>query len=228
MTTTAPAPPSTPSSSPSPPSRIDWVSWLLWAVMVGVSAVAWTKVPDRMPVHWNWQGEVDTFASRDFALMLLPLTAAGLMGVFWLVRSGLPVRESPRVSRAVRTISRGVLGLLAMLHVAIILAALGGSVTVPRVALGGASLLVVLVGLTMRTLPPNRLVGIRVPATLSDRNVWKRTHRLAASLLVGVGGLTLAASLLPVAIQTGVLLLGLLAVAVVLVGFAARLTGEGR
>ena len=225
MTTTVPAPPSTPPRG-NAPSRVDWISWLLWGIMVGVSAVAWSKVPDRMPVHWNWQGEVDTVASRDFALLVLPLTAAGLMGLFWLVRSGLPVRESPRVTRAVRTLSRGLLGLLAMLHVAIILAALGGSVTVPRVALGGASLLVVLIGLTMWSLPPNRLIGIRLPATLANRNLWKRMHRLAATLLVGLGVLTLAASLLPVAIQTGVLVVGLLAIVAVLVGFAARLTGN--
>jgi uncharacterized membrane protein len=44
-------------------------------------------------------------------------------------------------------------------------------------------------------LRPNWFVGIRTPWTLASDDVWRRTHRLAAVLMVG-GGL----SLLPLAL----------------------------
>ena len=206
-----------------PLPSVDWISWALLAVMVAVSAVAWSKVPDQLPVHWNLQGQADSFASRDFALAVLPLVGAALMLLFWLLCRGLPVQESPRLTRAVRTLSRGVLGLFVVLHVAIVLASLGGQISVPRVALGGSALLIVLVGLTMRSLPPDRVAGVRLPAGLAARPAWRSTHRLAAKLLIALGALTLAASLLPVALQTGVLIVGLLAVAAVLVASMMRL-----
>lgn len=203
--------------------RFDWLSWLLFAVMVGASVVAWNRVPAELPVHWDWQGEPDRVTSRDFALTMLPLAGAGTLGLFWLLARGLPVRENVRVSAVLRIASQGLLGLLALMHLALILGSLGGHVSVPRVAIGGAALLVMLLGVVMRSVPPNRLVGIRIPATLADREIWRRTHRLTATLFALVGLLTLAASLLPLAAQTAVLLIGLLAAIAAAVGFATRL-----
>ena len=206
-----------------PVGRIDWVSWLLLATMVGGSVAAWSRVPDVLPIHWNLQGEVDGTGSRDFVLTVLPLLGAVILGLLWLITRGLPIRESPRVSRSVRTVGRGVLGLVTMLHLAILLAALGGTVSIGRVAIGGASLLIVLVGLMLRTLPPNRLVGIRVPATLADDAIWRSTHRLGSVLMVLLGAAVLSASLLPLPLQLAMLVVGLLTVGVITIGYAMRL-----
>jgi uncharacterized membrane protein len=47
---------------------------------------------------------------------------------------------------------------------------------------------------------PNWFVGIRTPWTLSDDDIWRRTHRLGGRLMVGCGALLVPASLaLPIA-----------------------------
>ena len=201
----------------------DWLSWSLLAVMVAASALAWDRVPPELPIHWDLEGRPDGTANRDVALALLPLTGGLLMGVFWLLARGLPVRESALVTRGVQLTSRGVLGLLTLLHLSIILSALGQAISVPRVALGGAALLLMLIGFVLRSLPPNRLIGIRVPATLADRDIWRRVHRAASVLFIVLGICVLAASILSVGVQLGVLMGGLTLAVVLSVIYATRL-----
>lgn len=52
----------------------------------------------------------------------------------------------------------------------------------------GTALLFVVVGNVLGQIRPNFFVGIRVPWTLADEEVWRRTHRLAARVWV-LGGL---------------------------------------
>ena len=205
------------------PLRWDWLSWLLLAVLVAASVAVWQRVPLSLPVHWNWAGEPDSYASRDLALTMMPLAASGSMLLCWLLTRGMPVRQSGLVTRAVRRVLHGMLGLFVLMHAALIVSALGGTVSVPRVALDGAALLVILLGVVMRTVPQNGVIGVRIPATLSSTAVWQRTHRLCSTLMILAGCLTLAASLLSVSLQTAVLVGGLLLTAVVSVLFAIRL-----
>lgn len=52
----------------------------------------------------------------------------------------------------------------------------------------GTALLFILIGNVIGQIRPNFFVGIRVPWTLADGEVWRRTHRLAARVWV-LGGL---------------------------------------
>jgi uncharacterized membrane protein len=79
---------------------------------------------------------------------------------------------------------------LALLHAGILLAAAGILNGPVRFMAVGLALLLMLPGNFIGRLRPNWFVGIRTPWTLASDEVWRRTHRLAAILMVG-GGLVL-------------------------------------
>ena len=43
-----------------------------------VSAVVWSRVPERIPAHWNAYGHVDRYGGKWEGLLLLPAIATGL------------------------------------------------------------------------------------------------------------------------------------------------------
>src|SRR5262245_4535148 len=57
---------------------IEALSLVLIAEMFAMAAASWSTAPDRIPMHWNDQGQVDRFGGRAEGLLLLPVIAAGL------------------------------------------------------------------------------------------------------------------------------------------------------
>lgn len=51
----------------------------------------------------------------------------------------------------------------------------------------GVALLFIIIGNVMGQIPRNLFVGIKLPWTLANEEVWRRTHRLAAKIW-GIGG----------------------------------------
>ena len=45
---------------------------LLVLCAFAVSIVAWPRIPERAPVHWNVAGEVDRYGGRAEVLLLMP------------------------------------------------------------------------------------------------------------------------------------------------------------
>ena len=67
----------------------------------------------------------------------------------------------------------------------------------------GAVLMLVSVPLMLRWIPPNRLFGFRVPATLRDRSVWYDVNALSARHCFALGATMVALEFaLPIAIRT--------------------------
>ena len=54
----------------------------LLGLMASISAWAWSAAPERVPIHWNLQGEVDGYGSKAFGLLFLILLVRpqGLFG----------------------------------------------------------------------------------------------------------------------------------------------------
>lgn len=94
------------------------------------------------------------------------------------------------------TVIHLVLVALALLHGGILLAASGLVRGPDRLIALDLALFLLLPGNFMGRLRPNWFVGIRTPWTLASDEVWRRTHRLAAALMVGGGLLLLPLALL--------------------------------
>lgn len=157
------------------------------------------RLPEQIPTHWNWQGEVDDTTAKIPGAFLAPLIAAGL----WIL---LPVlrRVDPRRRNYERfdetfwlLLNLLTVGML-ILHAATIAYALGSDFEMARAVFLAVGFLFAALGNYLPRLRSNWWMGIRTPWTLDSEEVWRRTHRLGGRTFV-IGGVIcmLGALLLP-------------------------------
>lgn len=159
-----------------------WLALLAPFVMV---VLCWNDFPDRIPTHWNINNEVDDWSDKVPALFLFP----GINIALYLLMLFLPKLDPKRnnyerfgkawwsIRFALHVFFSGVVFLT-------MLAALGTDVNIGRVLTSGICLLFLVIGNVLGTVKFNYFVGVRTPWTLSDEEVWNKTHRLTARVWV--------------------------------------------
>ncbi|MFI5372562.1 MAG: SdpI family protein [Candidatus Eisenbacteria bacterium] len=197
--------------------RTEWPHWVLLAGMFALAAANWSSAPDRIPVHWGLSGQPDRWGGRFEGLVLLPLIALAVYALLrWLPRIDPGRANYPAFAGAYATIRLAVLVVIAAVYAIILLAMRGHAVEVATwvpLLIGG---MFVIIGNLLGKVRPNWFVGVRTPWTLSSKLSWTRTHRLGGWLLIVIGVLFMATSLVhtrwavgAVAIVAGVGILGL-------------------
>jgi uncharacterized membrane protein len=149
-------------------------------IAIALSVIFYPRLPDPMPSHWNAAGEADGWSSKPAAMIFLPLIMAGTLGLFAALRSEVN-------ARAYRIVEFSTLAFLLCVHVMALLMATGTrlNATFTMTALVGA--LFVVLGMSMTSMRPNFIIGIRTPWTLASEDVWDRTHRLGATTFAIAG-----------------------------------------
>ena len=158
------------------------------AAMFVLAFVTWPSAPDRVPVHWNWSGEVDRYGGRVEGLLALPLMATGVYLLLRLAPRIDPGRANyPGFRGAYAFIRTVILAVMAGLYVLTHLWIRGRNVdmqsTVPLLIAG----LFIAIGATLGKLRPNWFLGLRTPWTLSSKTAWVRTHRIGGWLFILLG-----------------------------------------
>ena len=169
------------------------VAWgvLVLALMFAYSIWLYPNLPEQVPTHWNWKGEVDGWSSKPFGAFFLP----SMTVILWLVLLVLPWL-SPRGFKveAFRPIYNIIVlmmvVLMAYIHLVALQAALHPKLDMARALMGGILLLFAGIGALLGRVKRNFWVGVRTPWTLASEVVWDRTHRLASRVytIVGIAG----------------------------------------
>jgi uncharacterized membrane protein len=156
--------------------------------MWSVAAAAWRFAPDRLPVHWNLAGEVDRYGGKVEGLLLLPLLVTALYPLLLLLPRIDPGRANYATFADVYTLIRlSITAMLAFVYACILLASFGYHVDMGLLIPLAVGILFCILGNVMGKIRPNWFVGVRTPWTLSSRDSWNKTHRLAGRLFVVLG-----------------------------------------
>jgi uncharacterized membrane protein len=163
-----------------------------------LSAAAWARLPERVPVHWDIDGDPDRHAGRLVAALLMPV----IMLVLWGLMRWLPTIDPRRqnyagFSRAYELTVNAVLGAMLVIHAVSLGLALGYPLPVQRIAPVVVGSLLVVIGLFLPQARPNWWFGIRTPWTLSSDRVWERTHRFGGRLMAWAGVAVVLSAALP-------------------------------
>jgi uncharacterized membrane protein len=167
-------------------ARNHWIAIVgLFLVGLVVSAIIWPTLPERVPTHWNFQGQVDGWGPRWQAAWLLPAVALGVVGLL----SALPLLGPFRRNLESFRITYGrilvlVMAVFVAMHIVFVLNAAGRVIPVGRTLAVIIGTMLAVLGNWLGKLRRNFYIGIRTPWTIANEEVWERTHRVGGPLFV--------------------------------------------
>ena len=210
----------------------DIVPAVVVVAMFIAGLISYPVLPDSIPVHWNIRGVADGFMKKNyFSALLFPLITAGMWILFIFLPRIDPQKEKyTQFAKEYRVIRNILILFMGYLYSIFIANAAGLSIPVEKALPAGLSIVFIVLGNLMGKIRQNYFVGFKFPWTLSNEEVWNRTHRLGGKLMVTAGLLTLIGMLIS-GFSAMVLLLGglgvMLAVTIVYsIVIHKKLTGE--
>jgi uncharacterized membrane protein len=171
----------------------EWLQILILAAPFCVAAALWNNLPDPMPNHWGINGQVDGYASKPVAALLLPcinLAFTALMLVLPRIDPKFARYDEETKASLRRTFAAMRLAVtlyLSFLALVVVVTPLYPAIRIPTVIGSGAGLLLMVLGNLMTKLRPNWFFGIRTRWTLESRDIWIKTHRLGGRLMMAGG-----------------------------------------
>lgn len=195
----------------------------LLPIMAGL--VLYSRLPERVPTHFDFSGTPDGWSSRPFAVFGLPCLLAALNVFLYACLNRDPKRAN--MSGALKTVSQWSLPVLSVLCYGLTLtAALGYPSRIEIVVPLLTGILLLVIGNYLPKTKQSYTMGIRLPWTLQSEENWNRTHRLSGFLWVAAGAAFILLSLLRL---WNIWLLGALLLALIFVpiGYSYSLHKKG-
>jgi uncharacterized membrane protein len=193
---------------------------LIIACQIVISLIAYPFLPEQIPLHWNIQGQINSYGPKLMVLAGMPLVSALLFfGIRGLTMLG------PRLGGIHQLTNLGwtekmLIGLpLFMLAIQLVTIAVALKMVTDSVfyfdLLSG--LVFIFLGNYMGKLRRNFWAGIRTPWTLVSDVSWERTHRLGGWLFVLAGFMFILSGFVPVLRVWGTMVMLALIVALLVV-----------
>jgi len=201
--------------------RFESVIWLMLAASAAASVWFYANFPERVPTHWNAAGEIDGWSSAGFAAFFFPalITAMYLLLVF-LPAADPQKKRYEEFSRPYQAIRFALVAYLTMLYFVTSFIGLGYQISVPKVMALSIGRLLIVLGNFMPKFRKNWFVGIRTPWTLSDEDIWNRTHRVGGKLFTLGGILVMLTALMAAEWSFASLMIIIFSVTVATVGYS--------
>jgi uncharacterized membrane protein len=198
------------------------VSCLVILLPVLAGLLLWNRLPERVATHFDIHGTADGWSSRGFTVFGLPLFLLGVQIICVLCTS-----LDPGNSKQSEIIMRVVIWMVPVISTVTMASlyakALGSSFSVSAVILCMSGFLFLIIGAFIPRAEQNGTIGIRVPWTLKDKEVWKKTHQLGGKTFLLGGLILLACMFLPGRYQAAGLILTIAVSGVLPVVYSWRL-----
>lgn len=185
---------------------------MLCVVSIGISIVGFLTWPDQVPIHWNFAGQADGYASASLAAFLYPGLLLGMLGLFRVLPSLDPNKERYAEFLPVYELFMvAIMTVMFLIGVAASAASWGYAVPIRLVVPGMIGVLFIVLGNYMGKLKRNYFIGVRTPWTLASENVWLATQRFSGKLFVACGLCFFVVPLLPQAVGVGLFIVCMIA-----------------
>ncbi|SEA76044.1 Uncharacterized membrane protein [Flavobacterium gillisiae] len=151
-------------------------------------AIIWNTLPEKVPTHWNYKGEVDKWGDKYSLitlLFLLPVLTYVLMVVVPKIDPKKKIEQMGGKYYQLKFILVLFMSTLAFIILHISVNQSTSSANLIFIPIG---VLFIALGNYFKVIQPNYFIGIKTPWTLESKEVWKLTHIMAGKLWI-VGGL---------------------------------------
>lgn len=146
----------------------------------------WNRLPEQVPSHWGFDGQVDGWSSRAQAVFFLPCLLAAVQLVLIFCTFADPKKKN--IHPKMLLVVMWIIPVLSILMSGVTyLTALGVKISMTMVMMLLIGMLFLVLGNYLPKVQQNYTVGIRVSWALADEDNWVRTHRFAGKVMVFVG-----------------------------------------
>lgn len=169
---------------------------LLLFFMIAASLSYFDNLPAQVPTRFNLQGQAIEYGSRAVALSLMPLVYGLSLFLLPLLIFAVTKQVGRRMQTAVGRTNTAVGVLFAAIHIGFLMHSAG-----PRPGLlqtcivAGIALFMLFISSAFAMLEPNKFIGVRTPWSLSSRQNWDATHKIATKISALSGLLLLLATI---------------------------------
>jgi len=152
----------------------------------------WNKLPDPMPTHWGFNGKIDGWSSKTFAVLVLPLFMA-VIHLFCLLITSVDPKNRNVTSKPLQLIF-WICPVMSVITCSLTYAAaMGTEVNVNMIMPVIVGFVFIIVGNYLPKCHQNYTLGIKLPWTLDNEANWNATHRFAGPVWV-IGGIVMLIS----------------------------------
>lgn len=176
-------------------TKADLLTGLLCLLGMVPGLVCYNRMPAQVPIHFNIHNQPDDYASKNFVIFVMPL----LMILLHLICCGAEnVSDSSKSNpKQVKWLVRLIIPTITMvLECITVMFVLEKLTDIGLICISMIGVLMILLGNYMPKTRPNLVFGIKLPWTVTNEEVWHKTHRLAGWLMVLGGIITIAVAFL--------------------------------
>lgn len=169
---------------------------IILAFFVGV--YLYPQLPERVPSHWNAQGEIDAWSSKNFAVFFFPAITLGI----YLLITFIPLIDPLKKNYSKFAIPYFWFRMLfvvffVLLYLYTLRAAFGTKINIRYFIVPIISIFFILLGIFLPRVKKNYFVGIRTPWTIHSEKTWDKTHKFAGKVFIAAGIIILLELILP-------------------------------
>ena len=154
-------------------------------------AYVWNSLPQKVPMHWNYRGEIDDWGSKNSLLLLVGLLTLVPYILMLIIPKIDPKNKLSVMGGKYNQIKFVFIAFISGLSLFIIFSSKNQSVSNPNLIQVLIGVLFIVLGNYFKVIKQNYFIGIKTPWTLENEQVWKLTHIFAGKLWIA-GGLLIA------------------------------------
>jgi len=167
-------------------------------ISFAVGIYLYPLMPEKIASHWSARGEVDDYMPKFWGLFLMPILLIGMFFLFILIPKIDPLKEN---IEKFRKYYDGFIMIIALfffyIYALTIFWNLGLRFDMTYLLTPALAILFYYVGILTENAKRNWFIGIRTPWTLSNENVWNKTHKIGGKMFKVAGIIILLGLLFP-------------------------------
>lgn len=150
--------------------------------------MVYSQLPDQVPTHFNLSGEPDRYSDRATLVWIILGLNIFIYILFLIIPKISPTKFEKINDKIYYRLRFGITFIMAAISALIIYMANGDAAIGIQILAVIFAVLCMFIGNYMQAVKSNYFIGIRTPWTLSNEEVWRKTHYVSGRLFF-YGGL---------------------------------------
>nr|MCR5609082.1 SdpI family protein [Lachnospiraceae bacterium] len=151
-----------------------------------IGLILYKKLPDKMPSHWDFEGNIDGYTDKLGFIIFLG-TFLLIMHLLCVFITSLDKKNENQSRKILKLVLWIIPAVSVMLSALIYPTALGAKINASRLLFSFLGFIFVVIGNYLPKVTQNKYIGIKIPTTLKSEENWNKTHRMAGPLWIAGG-----------------------------------------